>query len=58
MLDWQQDHTVNINKWDKLSEEEREGKYPTGIIHQEEKVDSEYTSRYQQIIKNLQKEGE
>mgnify|MGYP006284281283 CR=1 FL=1 len=58
ILDWQKEHTVNVNKWEKLSEEDREGKYPTGIIHQKENVESEYTSRYEDIIDQLQKEGE
>ena len=57
MLEWQKDITVNKNKWDKLSEEEKEGKFPVGIIHQKENPEEEYTARYQKIIDELNEEG-
>ncbi len=57
MLDWMDEITVNHKKWEQMSEEEREDKYPTGIIHQKENPESEYTARYQSIIDDLQKEG-
>jgi 2-oxoglutarate ferredoxin oxidoreductase subunit beta len=54
MLDWQKEASVNIKKWDKLSEEEKKGKFPTGIIFKEEK--REYTEMYQEIIDSVQEE--
>ncbi|HKL12285.1 MAG TPA: thiamine pyrophosphate-dependent enzyme [Halanaerobiales bacterium] len=55
MLDWQKESSVNIKKWDKLSKEEKKGKFPTGVIYREEK--REYTEMYQEIIDSVQEEG-
>jgi len=55
MLKWQKEASVNIKKWDKLSEEEKKDKFPTGIIYQENK--REYTEMYQEIIDSVQEEA-
>lgn len=33
MLNWQKDHSVNVAQWEKMSAEEREGKFPIGVLH-------------------------
>jgi len=55
MLQWQKESSVNIKKWNKLSDEEKKGKFPTGIIYKEDK--REYTEMYQEIIDSVQKEA-
>jgi len=57
MLEWQDGRTVNIKKWDKLSDQEKEDKFPVGIIHQNEQPEEEYTNRYQKIIDDMAEEG-
>lgn len=37
MIEWQKEHSVNKAQWDKMTEEERAGKFPIGVLHQEEK---------------------
>ncbi|MGD9808023.1 MAG: 2-oxoacid:ferredoxin oxidoreductase subunit beta [Deferribacterales bacterium] len=37
MIEWQKEHSVNKAQWDKMSDEEKVGKFPIGVLHQEEK---------------------
>lgn len=37
MIEWQKEVTVNKAQWDKMSDEEKAGKFPIGVLHQEEK---------------------
>lgn len=37
MIEWQKEHSVNKAQWDKLSDEDKAGKFPIGVLHQEEK---------------------
>jgi 2-oxoglutarate ferredoxin oxidoreductase subunit beta len=56
MLKKQQEDTVSFKKWQELSFEEKQGKYPLGILKEVENPESEYTESYQKIIKKLKKE--
>jgi 2-oxoglutarate ferredoxin oxidoreductase subunit beta len=56
MLKKQQDNTVSFKKWQELSQEEKENKYPLGILKEVDNPESEYTKRYQKIIEDIQKE--
>lgn len=49
MLEWQRDHAVNLKQYQILSEEEKEGKFPIGLIYQSQRA--EYTDEYNKIIK-------
>ena len=52
MLEWIKNITVPKKVWDKLSEEEKEGKYPTGEFLD---IDiPEYTERYQETCNRIQ----
>lgn len=51
ILKWQQEQTVNIKRWEKLSADEKEGKFPTGVIFEEKRP--EYTERYEKIIREV-----
>lgn len=52
MINWQKEHGVPVKAWEKLSEEQREDKYPVGILSQ---IDyPEYTAEYQKIIELAQ----
>ena len=53
MLRWQKEQAVTEKKWSELSPTEQEGKFPIGLLFQEER--EEYTARYQQIIDQIQK---
>jgi 2-oxoglutarate/2-oxoacid ferredoxin oxidoreductase subunit beta len=53
MLMWQKENFVDINKWDKLSNEDQKGKFPIGIIFRDDRP--EYTQRYEEIINKVQK---
>lgn len=53
MLKWIDSRTLSKKKYDLLSSEEQDGKFPTGILkHEMDKV--EYTEAYQEIIKKAQ----
>ncbi|ADG93795.1 thiamine pyrophosphate protein domain protein TPP-binding protein [Arcobacter nitrofigilis DSM 7299] len=47
-LDWIKDITVPKNKFEKLSDEEKVGKFPTGILKQDEEA-KEYTDLYEKV---------
>lgn len=54
MLNWQKESSVDIKKWDKLSKQDKKGKFPTGVLYKENK--REYTMMYQEIIDSVQEE--
>ncbi|RXJ79252.1 2-oxoglutarate ferredoxin oxidoreductase subunit beta [Arcobacter sp. F2176] len=47
-LDWIKEITVPKNKFEKLSDEEKVGKFPTGILKQDEDA-KEYTDQYEKV---------
>ncbi|MGB7403370.1 MAG: 2-oxoglutarate ferredoxin oxidoreductase subunit beta [Arcobacter sp.] len=47
-LDWIKDITVPKNKFEKLTDEEKVGKFPTGILKQDEDA-KEYTDQYEKV---------
>jgi 2-oxoglutarate ferredoxin oxidoreductase subunit beta len=47
-LDWIEEITVPKNKFEKLSDEEKIGKFPTGILKQDENA-KEYTDLYEKV---------
>ncbi len=48
--------TYNIRQKDQLSEEEKKGKYPVGILHQIERP--EFCEKYEKLIENLKTKEE
>ncbi len=56
MLKWQKEHAIPLEKWVKLNRQEREGKFPIGVLYHQNR--SEYTRLYNEIIKKAQKESE
>ncbi len=56
MLKWQKESAVDIKKWERLSPEDREGKFPTGVLYHENR--SEYSRLYDKVIEKAQKERE
>ena len=53
-MNWLKDNTVPVEKWERLTEEEREGKVRTGIIHDVEKP--EFTAEYQKLVERFKTE--
>lgn len=49
MLEWVDSRTVSKVKFDKMSEEERVGLFPTGVLHEDDSH-IEYTKAYQKVI--------
>lgn len=56
MLKWIDDMCVNKIKFDKLSPEERVGKFPVGVLH-EDNSHIEYTKAYQKVREAYQSGG-
>lgn len=52
MLEWQRDHAVNLKQYQMLSEEEKEDKFPIGVIYSTQRP--EYTDEYIKIIQKAQ----
>ncbi|EET79907.1 2-oxoglutarate:acceptor oxidoreductase, beta subunit [Campylobacter showae] len=50
MLEWIDGRTVSKAKFDAMSEDEREGKFPLGVLHKNESR-MEYTKAYDMVIK-------
>ena len=44
MIEWQKEHSVAIAQWEKMTEEEKAGKFPIGVLHDVEKP--EYVEAY------------
>ena len=51
LMKWLKENTVSVEKWAKMTDEEREGKVRTGIIHDVEKP--EFTAEYQKLMDRL-----
>jgi len=56
MLEWQKEHGVNLKKWEKLSEDERDGKFPVGEFVNNESS-PEYTSVYAEMSRQVREEA-
>ncbi len=54
MLTWQKEHTVNVKAAERLTEEERQGKILTGVLHSAPRA--EYTKAYDGLIVRLAQE--
>lgn len=57
MLKLQQQNTVDFKKWQQLSPEEKQQKFPLGILKEVDSPLGEYTERYQKIIDKHQDKG-
>ncbi len=53
MMIWQRDHAVPLAAWEKLNDEQRQGKFPIGILY-EDTSRMEYTEAYDQLIAKAQ----
>jgi len=49
MIKWQRDHGLQLAAYEKLSEEQRAGKFPIGVLYKAEGV-KEYTEAYDELI--------
>lgn len=49
MMQWQKESGVMKAAFEKMTEEQREGKFPIGVLHQDTTV-AEYTSEYDKVI--------
>lgn len=52
MLRWQRDHGVNLKQYQTLTDEEKESKFPIGLIHSTQKP--EYLDEYLKLIQKAQ----
>ncbi|MBR0072102.1 MAG: 2-oxoglutarate ferredoxin oxidoreductase subunit beta, partial [Campylobacter sp.] len=53
MLDWIDGRTISKVKFDAMSEEERKGLFPLGVLHKDDSH-IEYTKAYQKVIEAAQ----
>jgi len=53
MMKWQRDHAVPLAAWDKMTEEQKAGKFPIGVLYQVEGR-QEYTAAYDELIARAQ----
>ena len=53
MMKWQRDHAVMLAAWNKLSDEQKVGKFPIGVLH-EDNSRKEYTEAYDELIARAQ----
>ncbi len=53
MIDWIDQRTISKVKFDALSDEEKHGKFPTGVLHKDESH-IEYCKAYQKVIEAAQ----
>ncbi|MCD7974595.1 MAG: thiamine pyrophosphate-dependent enzyme [Phascolarctobacterium sp.] len=53
MMMWQRDHAAPLAAWEKLNDEQRQGKFPIGILY-EDTSRMEYTEAYDQLIAKAQ----
>ena len=51
MLRWLQDHSVDVRKAERLEPDEMEGKFATGVLHDQAKP--EYTAVYQELVRSV-----
>lgn len=53
MMKWQRDHAVMLPAWNKMTDEQRQGKFPIGLLY--EVTDrKEYTKAYDELIARAQ----
>ena len=53
MMDWQRQHGIPLAAWNKMTEEQRAGKFPIGVLS--ERTDrKEYTEAYDEVIARAQ----
>lgn len=53
MMKWQRDHAVMLPAWNKMTDEQRLGKFPIGLLY--EVTDrKEYTEAYDELIARAQ----
>ncbi len=55
MMNWFKDRAVPVKTWEKMSAEEREGKFPIGVLTKTQAP--ELTEVYNQLIEQLQQRG-
>lgn len=53
MILWQRDHGVMKAAWDKMTAEQKQGKFPIGILH-EDNTKVEYNAAYDEVMKRAQ----
>ncbi len=53
MMKWQRDHAVMLPAWERMTEEQRAGKFPIGVLF-ETNARIEYTEAYDQLIARAQ----
>lgn len=53
MMEWQKEHGVALSVWNRLTEEERQGKFPIGVLFERDDA-TEYTEAYAEIIRRAQ----
>ena len=53
MILWQRDHGIMKAAWDKMTAEQKQGKFPIGILH-EDNTKVEYNAAYDEVIKRAQ----
>ena len=53
MMKWQRDHAVMLAAWNKLSDEQKVGKFPIGVLY-EDNSRKEYTEAYDELIARAQ----
>lgn len=52
MLNWQKETFVAKQRWDKMTDEERQGKLPRGVLHHAEAP--EYVDEYKKLVASVQ----
>jgi hypothetical protein len=55
MMEQLRDSVVSVEKWEKMSDEERKGKFRTGVLKDIEKP--EFTAEYAKLIEQMKPEG-
>lgn len=53
MMKWQRDHAVMLPAWNKMTDEQRQGKFPIGLLY-EVTNRKEYTEAYDELIARAQ----
>lgn len=53
MMKWQRDHAVMLPAWNKMTDEQRQGKFPIGLLY-EVTDHKEYTEAYDELIARAQ----
>lgn len=53
MMKWQRDHAVMLPAWNKMTDEQRQGKFPIGLLYEVTDC-KEYTEAYDELIARAQ----